>query len=86
MVKRISVLVRGRGNPKLKDIEIGKGTTGKAVKAKLGTHEGDREKYREFNIFRRDTSEILDDSIDLHRVLKEGEKLEFSIPAELGAE
>ena len=78
MVKKLAVLVRGTGNPQVKDIEISEGTTGNDLKRVLSVP-------RSFKIFRKSSNQFIEDNIDLHTMLEEGEKLEMSMPAELGS-
>ena len=77
MTKRIAVLIRGTGNPKIKDVEIAEGTTGTDLKRSLKVP-------RSFRIFRKGKNSFLNDDVDLHRLLKVGEKLELSKDAKLG--
>ena len=77
MTKKISVFVRGTGNPELKDLEIGERTTGRDIKQKLGLP-------LSFSIVRKSTETFLRDDVNLHELLEEGEKLELSRKATLG--
>jgi len=77
MSKRITVLLRGKGNKNVNDIEISKGTTGKDIKRDLKVPDS-------FQVYRSATKTFLSDSVDLHSVLQNGEKVELSMEAVLG--
>jgi len=77
MTKTITAVVRGTGNPQVKDLQIQEGTTGKDIKRKLKIPVS-------FNIVRKNDGSFLNDTVDLHTLLQEGEKIELSMHSDLG--
>ena len=79
-MKTVSILMRGQGDEAsaIRDLEIEPGTEkGDVLKALNLT--------QDYNLFRRRTNEFVADGIDLHKQLENGEKLEASLSADLGA-
>ena len=79
MTKQLTILLRGQagGENAVRDLEIEPGTTKADILTALNLD-------GEFEIWRRKTNEQLDDEVDLHVILEDGEKLEASLPAKLG--
>ncbi len=77
--KTVSVLIKGTGNPRLEDADIGKGVTPADLKRSLNIKEVDQ-----WNLLRRKTNETIPEGTDLNKLLEDHEKLSLVPASDLG--
>ncbi len=76
--KDITILIRGKGTPELKDIKIANGTSAKDLKRELKIPI----EYKTYHVNKKEF--IDDDNVNLFNIVEPHQKLEFSPPMEVG--